>query len=56
MLSIQSHTEQTHYKIVDEQFTNQKVKLALLESWLWLVTLAEKSKENFTHNWLHRGN
>lgn len=32
MLSIQSHTEQTHYRTVDEQFTRQKVKLALLES------------------------
>lgn len=32
MLSVQSHTEQTHYTIVNEQFTRQKVKLALLKS------------------------
>jgi hypothetical protein len=31
ILSIQSHTEKTHYRIVNEQFTRQKVKLALLK-------------------------
>lgn len=31
MLTSQSHTEQTHYTIVNEQFTREKVKLALLK-------------------------
>lgn len=32
MLSIQSHTERTHYRIADEPFAKQRVKLTLLES------------------------